>query len=144
MTSRLADSAMLHHHDQIGTGNRAQPMRDHKTGPMLHQLRQTLLNQLFAVGVEIAGRFVQNQHFGVGQDGTGNRQTLPLAATETHTTFADHGLQTLWHAVDEFEGIRRFRCRSHLVTGGVAPGVGDVLANRSIEQKDILLDHPQQ
>ena len=70
VSSRLADSSVFNDHDQVRVGDRAESMRNHKARATAHQLRQALLNEPLAVGVQIAGRFVQDQQLRVRQDGS--------------------------------------------------------------------------
>ncbi len=80
----------------------------------------------------------------VGQHGAGDRQPLALAAAQAHAALADQGVVAVGEPVDEFGGVGR--------PGGVldpgarcpAVAVGDVLGDRAVEEKDVLLDDPQQ
>ena len=61
VSTRLADATMFDNDDQVGVGDGAEPMRDDKAGTAAHELGQALLNEPLAVGIEVAGRFVQDQ-----------------------------------------------------------------------------------
>lgn len=61
MRARLTDAAIFDDHDQVGAGDRAQAVSDDKTGATVHKRRQAFLNEPLAVGVQVAGRFVENE-----------------------------------------------------------------------------------
>jgi hypothetical protein len=58
------DVPPLQHHDAIAAQNRRQPVGDDQRGATGQQFLQRLLNQVFAGGVEVAGRFVEDQQCG--------------------------------------------------------------------------------
>ena len=144
VSTSLADATVFDDDDQVGVGDRAQPVCDHKAGAALHQLREALLNESFAVGVEVAGGLIQDQQFRVGQDGACNRQSLSLTAAESHASFADECLHAFGHAVDELDRVRRFGSGTDFGVSRFTPCVADVLSDRSIEQEDVLLDNSEQ
>jgi len=51
--------ALVHYRNAVGILHRGQTMRDDQRGAPLHELRQGLLDQVFALSVEGAGGFVQ-------------------------------------------------------------------------------------
>ena len=119
-------------------------MSDNETRPAAHELAKALLNESLTFRVKIASGFVENQQFRIRQDGAGDRQSLPLAAAQSHATLADQRLHSVGHAVDELRGIGGFGGRMDFLGGRIPPCVGDVLSDRAVEQKDILLDDSQQ
>ena len=54
-----------------------------------------LLHRALALGVERAGRLVEEEHRGVAQDGAGDGQPLALAAGQHHAALADVGVVAL-------------------------------------------------
>ena len=52
---------------------------------------EALLDQPFALAVEVARRLVEDEDPRVGQHGAGDGQPLPLAAAEPHPALADQG-----------------------------------------------------
>ena len=54
-------------------------MRNHERGPPGKQRCHRGLDQLLALGIEIARRFIQDQNLRPSEDGPGNRESLPLA-----------------------------------------------------------------
>ena len=61
MAPLLDDPPAIHHHDPFRRAHGRQPVRDDQRGTIRHQPLQRLLDKLFALGVECAGRFVQQQ-----------------------------------------------------------------------------------
>ena len=61
------------------------------------------MNQLLAFDVDLAGGFVEDQDFGIAEDGAGERDPLPLAAGEAAAGGADDGVV----ALGEFLGDER-------------------------------------
>ena len=144
MSPGLQDSPTLHHADQIGRSNRTQPMRNHKTRAATHQATQTLLNQLLTVRIQIAGGLVQDQQTRISENSASNCQTLPLSTTQPHTALANHSLQTQWRSLDELQSIGCFCRRQNLLLRRMPTTIGNVRRNRTVKQKDILLNYPQQ
>ena len=84
--------ALVHHGNPVGILHRGQPVGDHQRGAPFHQLRQRLLDQVFALGVQRAGGFVQQQDRCIHQQGPGDGQALALAARKAHAAVA----QVVW------------------------------------------------
>src|ERR1022692_4972617 len=58
----FADLPLLEHHNLVRAAYGGKPVRDDDNGAVLHQVRQRLLYQHFALRVQMAGRFVENQY----------------------------------------------------------------------------------
>ena len=58
----LDDPPVIEHQNLIRPHDRREPMRDHDTGPMKHQILQRLLDQPLRRGVHARGRLVENQN----------------------------------------------------------------------------------
>ena len=63
-------------------------MRDHERRAALHETLDRLLHEPLALAVERRGRLVENEDRRVLEDGAGERDTLPLTATELHSALA--------------------------------------------------------
>src|SRR4051812_26367503 len=85
VSSHLDDPPVFNNDDHVGARNRAQPVSDNETRSSGHEMAKTFLDQSFTVSIEIAGGFVEDKHLGIGQHGAGDRQSLPLTATQSHT-----------------------------------------------------------
>src|SRR5689334_6489206 len=115
-------------------------MSDDKTRSATHQTAKALLNEPFTVRVEVTRRLVENEDLGVGQDSSSDRQPLALPAAQPNAALADNRLHTVGHPVDELGGIGGLGSGPYLLRSCAAPRVGDVLSNRTIKQKHVLLD----
>ena len=122
----------------------AQAMGDHERGAAAQQLFEALLDQAFAFAVQVAGGFVEDEDPGVGQDGSRDRKPLPLAAAQAHSALTDHGVVPVAQAFDEFGGVGCPGCLLDASARRPAVAVGDVLGDRAVEEKDVLLDDSQE
>src|SRR5258706_14934268 len=113
-------------------------MRNHERGSPGEQRRHRRLNELLAFGVQVAGGFVEDQDLGRREYRPGDGQPLLLAAREFYATLADEGLVAVGKPDNEFVGVGATGGVFNLLVGGIVAAVGDVVAGRSIEQKDIL------
>ena len=95
MRPALDNPALFHQEDQIGATDRGKPVRDHERRAVRQQIRHGGLNELLALGIEIARRFVENQDLRPGEDRARDRQALLLAAREFDAAFADRRLISL-------------------------------------------------
>ncbi len=55
------DLAPIHDHNRVGPHDRAEAMGDHKRRPLVKQAVDRLLDQMLALGVDLAGRFIENE-----------------------------------------------------------------------------------
>src|ERR1017187_5430059 len=134
----FADLSLFEYHNLVRPAYRGKPVRDDDYGAVLHQVGQRLLYQHFALRVQVAGGFVQDQDGRVLQQSARDGEALALAAGKLDAAIANHGLGALREALDKFVGEGGF--------GGGADGlflyalasVGDVVGHGVIEQKGIL------
>ena len=92
------------------------------------------------VGIERAGRLVEDEDARIEDQRAGNREPLPLAAGKVGRTLVDMRLVAARKPVDELLGAGQARHPHDLVEGRVRLGGGNVLADRSREQ-EVLLQH---
>ncbi len=119
----------------------AEAVGDDEGGAALHQVAQGILDQMFALGVQRTGGFVEDQDFGIGEDGAGDGDALLLAAGEFVAAFADDGFVAFVELQDEVVGIGFLGGCLDFRAGGVAFSVGDVVGDGAVEEIDILQDH---
>ncbi len=108
-----------------------------------HQVQQGFLNEHFGARIDAAGRLVQDQDAGIGQDGAGDGQQLALPLAEVVALLRDLGLVALGQAADEPIGVGQFGRGIDLVVAGLQPSVADVLHHRAGEQKGVLQHNAQ-
>src|SRR6185436_11756355 len=75
--------------DDVRALDRGQAVGDDDGGAVRHQLRQRLLHQAFAGGVERGRSLVEQQDLRVAQDGAGDGQPLPFASGQAGAVLAD-------------------------------------------------------
>jgi hypothetical protein len=83
------DLAVFEHDDAICVGDGAQSMGDDEAGAAGHEVLQAPLDEPLALGVEIAGRFIENEDARVGEDRAGDGDALALTAAELDAALAD-------------------------------------------------------
>ena len=97
------------------------------------------LDELLALGVEIARRFVEDQDLRRGENRAGDREPLLLAAGELDAALADERVVLIRQLDDELVRVGAAGGVLDVGVGGVVPTVGDVVAHGSVEEKDVLL-----
>ena len=113
-------------------------------GPPRHERRQRIQERGLGLDVEVGRGLVQDQDRRVLDDRPGDGQPLTLAARQQDAVLADAGLVALRERLDERVDLRQ-------ATGLLDPlvrhvGIGDreVVADRRVEQVDVLGDHAEQ
>ena len=100
-----------------------------------------LLNLVLGGAVDGAGRVIQDQDAGIGQQRARNRQALALASGERDATFADDRVVAIRKTGDEIMGLGITRgLLDRLAIGSLAEAESDVLGDAARKEKDILLD----
>ena len=123
----------IEHRDQLGVAHRRQPMGDDDGGALAHQLGERVPHLRLADRVEMRGRFVEDQHRRVLEEGAGDRDALALSAGELHAALADAGVEPVGQARDEvaergaLDGLRDLRV--------VGPGLRQATLARSVSLK---------
>lgn len=97
----LCDLAVVNYQDLIGILDGIQAVSNHKQGLTLYQLRNSLLNIAFIVGINTCGSFVQNNDRRILQNTARNRNTLFLTAGKSSAAFSNHGLEPVRQSHDE-------------------------------------------
>ena len=88
----LDDAAAVHHHQPVEDGDGRQAVGDGDHRAPFHQGVERLLDRRLDLGVERAGRLVEDQDRRVLEDQPGDRDALALAAGELHAALADVGV----------------------------------------------------
>ncbi|MND85551.1 hypothetical protein D3C80_774820 [compost metagenome] len=118
--------------------HRGQAVSDHQGGAPAHQGRQCLLDQVFALRIEGAGGFVEQQDRRIHQQGPGDRQALALATRQAQAGIAKVGLVTIGQLQDELMGMGTARGGLDLLDRGIGASVADVVFHRAEEQRRVL------
>jgi hypothetical protein len=99
-----------------------------------------LLDEELGLRVHTCCRVIEDQDLRVEEEGSGDGDTLLLAAGKGHAAFADPFLVAVGQADDEVVDAGRLRGCLDLFLRGVWPAVADVVANRADEKEHVLLD----
>ncbi len=82
MIANLADAPAVQRDDFVRIPNGAQAMRDNQCSAALQHAFERLLDQVLRLCIDRRGRLIQDQDAGVGEDGAGQCEPLPLAAAQ--------------------------------------------------------------
>lgn len=76
----------LEHDDAVRSADRGEPVGDDEAGAPLKQPDQRLLDQHLGVAVDVSSGLVEDKDLGVGDEGAGEADQLPLEPPTTMTT----------------------------------------------------------
>ena len=124
----------------VGGHHGREPVRDHQRGAALHQIVERLLHRRLRLGVELRGRFVEDQDRRVLEQRARDGETLALPARELLARLADDVVVALRQRHDELVGVGRGGGLAHPFERHLAATVGDVVAHGVVEE-DRLLRH---
>jgi len=149
MAARFHDLTLVEDDEPVHFGQRRQAVRDRDHRLAFHQREQIFLNRRLDFRVERRGRLIKYQDRRVLEEHAGNGDTLTLATGQLYTAFAHLGIETLaaMHIDKRFHevpGIRPLCRRDHLLVGGLGMAIGDVVADRTVQQRSILRHHTNQ
>ena len=102
-----------------------------------------MLNQHLGFGIQRRGRFVQNQQSGILEDGSSNRNALPLTTRQIDAFFPDQRGIPIRQRRNEVMGMSRPARGQNVLFRGVFPSVSNVFQNRVSEQDGFLRDDGQ-
>ncbi|MNY09249.1 hypothetical protein D3C86_1421560 [compost metagenome] len=115
-------------------------MGDDQGGAVFHQAGQRLLNQVFALCIEGAGGFVEQQDRRIHQQRPCDGQALALAAGQTEAAIAQMRLVTIGHGFDKVVGVGDFCRFLHFSKRCRRVAVADVLFDAAEKQRRGLRD----
>ena len=138
MGSPFDDLALLQHDDLVAVADRAEAVRDDDAGAAAPP--QIVIDDLFGDRIERAGRFVEHDQRGIGNQRPRDLDSLALAAAEIGAAFVDVAVVVSRPRRDVLvdRGVLQ-RLRKVGLGDGRVPQ-GQVFARRSLEQEDVLVD----
>ena len=80
MASLLDDAAVFHGDDDVGVADGGKAMGDDEGGAVGHEPGEGAADGHLVDGIEMAGGLVENEDRGVLEEGSGDGDTLALAA----------------------------------------------------------------
>jgi hypothetical protein len=132
---------VVEHDDPVGALHGGQPMGDDDRRPAGHRGFQCRLHDALALGVEAAGRFVEQQQRRILEDRTGNGDALALATGEANAALADEGGVAFGQTPNEFIDEGRACGRADLLGRGAGLAVADVVGDAAREDHRLLRHH---
>src|SRR6202051_3305973 len=91
----LDDAATLDRDDAVGAAHRGKPVGDNENGTAFTDPAHVVLDDALTLVIERTGGFVEDQNAGIGHQGTGDRNALPLTTRETASSLPDDGVVSL-------------------------------------------------
>mmetsp|Transcript_56764 Transcript_56764/g.123379 ORF Transcript_56764/g.123379 Transcript_56764/m.123379 type:complete len:224 (-) Transcript_56764:988-1659(-) len=118
-------------------------MGDDKRGTTPHELGECIANYVFALCIEGAGGFVEQENAWVSNSRSGDGHTLLLPAAQSHPTLSDecrHAVgEILCERVDVCERCSRF----HRLVCCIGETIANVLRNGHGKQRRLLRHNPE-
>ncbi len=130
--------------NEVGMSDGAESVGDDEASAVLHELAERLLNKLFALRIEVAGGFIEDEDFGICEDGACDGESLALPSAEFDTPFTDDGVVAVGESADEFVGVGLNGGLFDFVGIDLTTGVGDILGDCAVKEEDILFDDSQE
>ena len=121
-----SDRTAVHVEDDVGPGDRGQPVRDHERGPAGHEALDRGEEMCLRVQVEPRRRLVEDQDRSVATEGARQRQPLTFATRERRRTLADNRVVPLRQPLDELVCTRVAGGAADPLVGGRRRAEGDV------------------
>src|SRR2546421_1110084 len=141
---QLCRCPYLHHHsvleydDPIRAPDRGQSMRDDERRSAFPQPLQRFQQQCLRLRVQRTRRLIQNKNRGILEEGTRDREALPLAARQGDPSFSDLGLVSLRQRHDKLVSTCSASCRLNLLDSYSWSSIRDIFSNAGREQNWLL------
>ena len=140
MGALLDEFAFGKDEDFIGVADGGEAVGDDEGGAAGHEALEGFVDEALGLAVEGGGGFVEEEDFGIGEDGPGDGDALALAAGEFGAAGADEGLVAFREVGDEFVGVGLGGGGFDFLCGGAGFAVGDVFVDGAAEEHDFLGD----
>ena len=115
-------------------------MGDHERCAPGYQPLYRALNKILGLGIDRRRRLVEDEYARVFEHRAGYRYALLLAAGESDSALAEHGVVCIGHTADEAVRIRDLRRVEHLLNMDIRAAVGNIIIYRVSEHQRLLLD----
>ena len=141
MVALLGDLAVLQNKDEVCILNGGKTVRDDEAGTVLYQFIQRFLDLDLCAGIDIGGRFVEDQHRGIGKHRTGNGDELALTLGDIDALVGKDRIVTIGQMLDIGVDARCFRCRFYFLKRSIFFAVNDIFVDRAVEEPCVLQHH---
>ena len=137
------DASLFHDDDTVGQSQGRGTVRDEDCCSSPEHFGQCVVDELFALHVDVARRFVQDEDRRIAEDGPRESDPLTLPSRELAAFGADHRLISLGRALqDEFMSMGRLCGGFDLVVRRVNVAHRDIVLDRIVEEDRLLGDEP--
>jgi hypothetical protein len=138
MRALLHNPSTIKHYQPVGPSDRAEPVSNDQRGAADQEFAKSILDEPFALGIQIAGGFIQDQHCGILEDGPRNGYPLTLATRQLDPSFPHQCFVSLRQPLDKFVGVCRLGGGLDFVLRGTRTRIGNVLPDCATEKRRIL------
>ena len=138
MGARFDDAPLLHHHDLIGMAHGAEAMGNHQGGSGSGDPIQGPLNGGLGFVVDGGCGFIEHQHRGIFQDGSGQGNALALPTGQPLAPLSHHGVVALRQGFNKPGGLGEHGCLLDGSPGGAKAAISNVLGHGAVEEEDFL------
>jgi len=129
----VVNAALLKNQNGVGCDQGGQSVGDDDQGTAMRNARNVRVDDGLALGVERAGRLVEDKNTGVGNQGPRNCQPLTLSAREVGGAFVNVGFVAARQSVDEFLSPGHSGSANHFVERGIRLGGCNIFPNGAAE-----------
>ena len=91
--------------------------------------------------IQVGGGLVEDEEVGVGEQGAGEGEPLPLSSGQGEAIGSDDGVPAVGERLDPRQESGPVRGRRQLAVGGAGTGEPEVLPDRGVQQVGLLADH---
>jgi hypothetical protein len=116
------------------------PMRDNEHGTSLSDTAHVILDDPLALIVKRAGRLIEDQNAGIGDECARDSNRLALATRQAGAALSHHGVVALWEFQNEVVGAGQLRSNDNVFGKRSWISQRDVIVDRAVEE-DVFLQH---
>ena len=109
-------------------------MSDEDDDAIVAVVLECFVNQSLAFDIDLAGRFIKDQHVGVAKKRSGQGNSLSLPSAQAMPVAANDRVVTVRSGHDKFVSTCQFRSLENLFVAVVPTAVANVVHHRFIEQ----------
>ncbi len=124
----------------VGPPDLTEPVGNDEGRSLAADATHGLLDQILRCAVYGAGAVVENENSRIAEEGSGYGDPLFLPSREGDSPLADHGFVAVAETGNKIVGLGLPCCFDHIPVISIGTAKGDVLANTSRKEKDVLLD----
>lgn len=139
MRTSLRNPPMFHNVDAVTVPDRSQSVGNYHASRIAIDLRNCIFNAGFGDGIQIAGRFIQNQQLWFFQQRSGDCKSLSLSSGEIHPVFIQRRIVAQRQLADKFISSADFAHLLNLRIGRFRIAQFQIVLYRVGKQKCILI-----